>query len=179
MASFDNMMSGGSAFWQFSLALYQRPQVQRACLDLQDDGGADVNIVLYLLFAASEGRRLSEASILALDCHVAPWRETVVRPLRQVRRRLKEILAEPDVGATDDISSLRSNIKGNELIAEKIQQQTIFEFGRTVAAEQAPWHEAAQINLQNYETVAQQRLPVAGCTLILSEFSVFMKAAGD
>jgi uncharacterized protein (TIGR02444 family) len=36
-------------FWRFSLDLYGRPGVAPACLALQDEAGADVNLVLYLL----------------------------------------------------------------------------------------------------------------------------------
>ena len=42
--------SGKDGFWGFSLRIYARQDVPQACLALQDEGGADVNLVLFLLY---------------------------------------------------------------------------------------------------------------------------------
>ena len=83
------MNDAPSAFWDFSLRFYARPGVAAACLDLQDEAGADVNVVLYLLFLASQGRQLAQTEVAEIDNLVAVWREQVVRPLRSARRHLK------------------------------------------------------------------------------------------
>ncbi len=41
--------------WRFALDLYARAGVAPACLTLQDDAGADVTLVLYLLWCAMTG----------------------------------------------------------------------------------------------------------------------------
>ena len=110
-----------SEFWDFSLRFYARPGVAATCLELQDQAGADINVVLYLFFLASRCRRLDAAETARLDAAVAVWREQVVRPLRAVRRSLKTMLTQPD----DAISRLRDDIKRSELAAEKFQQHTI------------------------------------------------------
>ncbi len=111
-----------SAFWAFSLRLYGRPGVPPACLALQDEGGADVNLLLFLLYLADCGRMLDADQIAALDAGTRPWREQVVKPLRSVRRLLKA-----DVGAFTALSSghLREQVKQIELAAEKQQQLTL------------------------------------------------------
>lgn len=102
-------------FWDFSLAVYRRPGVPAACLDLQDRRGADVNVLLFAAWAgAACGVRLTGAELARLDAAVAPWREEVVRPLRAVRRRAK---------GEDD--GLYARLKAVELEAERIQQDRL------------------------------------------------------
>lgn len=114
--------AGNSGFWDFSLRIYSRPGVPAACLALQDTGGADVNLVLFLLYLADCGRMLDDAGVADLDLATRDWREHVVKPLRGVRRRLKG-----DVGAFAEAStsSLRNDVKRIELAAEKLQQLTL------------------------------------------------------
>jgi uncharacterized protein (TIGR02444 family) len=113
---------GRDGFWDFSLRLYARPEVPPACLALQDDGGADVNLVLFLLYLADSGRMLDDAAIAALDEATRGWREQVVKPLRGVRRLLKD-----DIGAfaAEATAPLRGDVKCIELAAEKLQQYTL------------------------------------------------------
>lgn len=102
-------------FWDFSLAVYRRPGVPAACLDLQDRRGADVNVLLFAAWAgAACGVRLTGAELARLDAAVAPWREEVVRPLRAVRRRVK---------GEDD--GLYVRLKAVEMEAERIQQDRL------------------------------------------------------
>jgi len=108
-----------SAFWRFSLKFYAKEGVAPACLALQDEGGADVNLLLFLLFLAEGHFLVSAADIARLDAAIAPWREETVNPLRRLRRRLKE-----DVGAiaTSASENFRNQIKKVELEAERLQQ---------------------------------------------------------
>ena len=105
------------ALWSFSLALYGRPGVPAWCLDLQDAHGADVNVMLALLFAGMRGVRLDASAVAALDAAVRDWRDDVVVPLRRVRRRLKT--------EEGDAQALRTTIKGAELTAERLEQQVL------------------------------------------------------
>ncbi|CAO3417910.1 TIGR02444 family protein [Azospirillum argentinense] len=102
--------------WDFSLAVYGRPGVSAACLDLQDRLGQDVNL---LLFAAWGGMAcnadLPAGELARIDSAVAPWRDEVVRPLRAVRRRAK---------GEDD--ALYKRLKAVELEAERVQQDRLF-----------------------------------------------------
>jgi uncharacterized protein (TIGR02444 family) len=102
--------------WEFSLALYARPGVPEACLALQDRHGLDVNLVLACLWAAASGRgRLDGARIAALRDASQAWQETVVAPLRGIRRRLK---GWPE-------SAFREQVKALELEAERIEQRLL------------------------------------------------------
>ena len=111
-----------SGFWDFSLAFYARPGVAEACLELQERCGADVNVLLYLLYLARNGRLLAAADIERIDALAAPWRQTVVIPLRGVRQALKA-----SVGAfhPDATAALRTEVKRIELAAERVLQETL------------------------------------------------------
>ena len=85
-----DLASQGSPFWRFSLSFYGSAEIRAACLAMQDVAGADVNIVLYLLFSATRGRVLSQQAVVDLDAGVADWRAHIVRPLRTVRRTAKD-----------------------------------------------------------------------------------------
>ncbi|MGQ9365917.1 TIGR02444 family protein [Azospirillum sp. A39] len=104
--------------WAFSLAVYARPGVAAACLDLQDRHGADVNLVLFALWAGAEcGATVTEAELERLRGVAAPWQAEVVGPLRAVRRRLK---------GEADAAALREEVKALELAAERVEQDRLF-----------------------------------------------------
>ena len=134
------------ALWSFSLAVYGRPDVPALCIDLQDRHGADVNVVLALLFAGTRGIRLDAAAVAALDAAVRDWRDEVVVPLRAVRRRLKEEAGEAP-------QALRTTVKGAELAAERLEQRALAAALGAVPGPHAP-HDAARAaaaaNLAHY-----------------------------
>ncbi len=106
----------GNPLWEFSLALYGRPGVPAACLDLQDRLGQDVNLLLFAAWAGMAcNADLPAAELARIDSAVAPWRAEVVRPLRAVRRRVK---------GEDD--ALYRRMKAAELEAERVQQDRLF-----------------------------------------------------
>lgn len=110
----------GSAFWQFSLRVYAMPGVPPACLVLQDQCGVDVNVALFLLWHGSEGRALAAAEVARVEAEIADWRAAVVVRLREVRRALKELEADPAIAA------LRRQVKQVELESERLQQERLF-----------------------------------------------------
>lgn len=88
--------------------------MQERLIQWQDEAGADVCIVLALLYAQQNGIGVDDKTIAELEVLVSPWRVSVVQPLRAVRRYLKP--AGLDSG---EIEALRSNIKMSELVAEQ------------------------------------------------------------
>ena len=114
-------------FWQFSLRVYRRAGVAPACLRLQDGYGVDVNLLLYCCWRGTvEGVAMPRPDLEAAMDLVESWRETVVRPLRETRRRMKAGYDGFDRSAAD---ALRSEVKRVELDAERLQQAALFESG--------------------------------------------------
>jgi uncharacterized protein (TIGR02444 family) len=113
----------GSDFWRFSLAIYRMDGVPPACLALQDGHGLDVNLMLFALWLASQGRALSPDDISDADSAVMEWRSEAVVALRRVRRYLR---SPPDAFDAKATSALRDRIKAVELEAERLQQEALF-----------------------------------------------------
>jgi uncharacterized protein (TIGR02444 family) len=119
MAETRGEPSAGAAFWRFSLAFYRRPGVAPALIALQDDGGFDVNLILYALWLGWSGHgRLDDAALAAADQAAAGLRTEIVVPLRQMRRRL-------DPAMQADIAPLRGAVAALELMAERAVQERL------------------------------------------------------
>jgi uncharacterized protein (TIGR02444 family) len=114
--------SGASRFWRFSLRLYAIPEMASVCLELQDRAGADVNILLYLLFLANEERLIGRDEVELIDAVLAPWRNEIVQKLRMVRRKLKSSVGGFMPAMT---AGLRDAVKRIELQSERLAQEAL------------------------------------------------------
>lgn len=74
--------SQGSPFWRFSLQFYRQPGVADACIALQEESGVDVNLLMFLLWQASQRCKFSPGEIDWLESKISGWRESAVVPLR-------------------------------------------------------------------------------------------------
>jgi uncharacterized protein (TIGR02444 family) len=110
------------ALWDFAVSFYGLPDVATACLTLQDRGGADVNMLLFALWNARCGRRLGPEQAASAADLVRPWQDAVVRPLRTVRRGLKNhgFTLAPAL-----VSRFRESVKNVELAAERLQMEML------------------------------------------------------
>lgn len=115
--------SATTTFWDFSLACYARTGVAKACLDLQDRRGLDVNMLLFGCYAAHAcGVALSVKEILAFESAVVAWQAGVVLPLRAARRALTDGLEDVSACALD---AIKTRIKEAELAAEQAEQDCL------------------------------------------------------
>lgn len=104
-----------SEFWDFSIDVYARPEVSKLCLDLQDNYGADINMVLFACWLGNSGRGLVTVSAWrAMILRLTRWREQVIKPLRGVRQMLKHEHLAPE--------RMRQQVFESELEAEHIEQ---------------------------------------------------------
>jgi len=151
------MSDSASDFWTFSLQTYAKPNVADICLELQDRFGADVNLLLYMLWAASRGRRLHLREIAEIAGYVQSWQQHVVTPLRVVRRQLK---SPPDGWSPAETDRLRQRIKAEELEAERLQQNAMVNFLSVDKAGQADADVvAAKFNLTSYASALEVIFP--------------------
>jgi uncharacterized protein (TIGR02444 family) len=140
--------------WTFSLRVYALPGVAPACLRCQDEVGADVNVILFLLWQAVAGRGLTEAEIRMIDGAVSSWRESVVQPLRQIRRQLKDL-------TLDQTGVFRNRVKALELEAERLEQETLEALASALPSyEPRDSYTAAVANVRWYEQYLGKPLPV-------------------
>ena len=106
-------------FWEFSLATYTEEGVAQSLLAMQDEGGLDVNILLYACWLASKDIQLTGGHLEALEVQIAQWRRRVVVPLRVLRQELRDY---------SQASALRDEIKALELRSEHQQQDLMWSF---------------------------------------------------
>ena len=136
-----------SPFWRFSLRIY--PAVADTCLELQDRFGVDVNVLLFLLFAAHNGRKVGKSEVADIISSVSSWNESAVVPLRSVRRFLR---SPPGIIEPDAAGALRQHVKEVELEAERLQQEGLYRVHRLeeLGAPEASRETAARSNVAAY-----------------------------
>ena len=157
-------------FWRFSLSFYRQAGVAEACIALQDDCGVDVNLMLFLLWLAANGRQVSLENIKELDQTVRSWRDLTIIPVREVRRKLK---AAPTLVEAGKQEAFRSKIKAIELEAERLQQEALYARSRlTPRGSEARPPAAARANLAAYERVLGARFPNPALDRLTSAFEV-------
>jgi len=112
------------ALWNFAVRLYAEPGIAEACLVLQDRDGVDAPL---LLWAAWLGGGADAATLRAGDRAVGPWRARAVRPLRGLRRHLREAVS----GLDDETrQGWRASVKRLELEAERAALGILAGIGR-------------------------------------------------
>jgi uncharacterized protein (TIGR02444 family) len=176
MAQNPTPSSEGSPFWRFSLGFYRQPGVGDACLRLQDEGGVDVNVLLYLLWHAALERKLSRAEVESIEQRIAPWRDQVVKPLRAIRRAIK---VPPPVIEAATAEAYRTKIKAVELEAERLQQEAMYDVAETsqFGEPASSPEEAARANIDAYRALCPHPLPEPAVAAILAAFSGYSRRA--
>ncbi len=131
------------SFWQFSLATYSVAGVESLLLRLQDEFGADINMLLFCYWLGLQQKMLAPGQWDELLRLTADWQREGVLPLRSVRRFLKR---QPDV------ADFRREIQAVEIEAERLQQEMMGSFStnkQLTSFSSAP-SQAAWQNLQAY-----------------------------
>ena len=105
------------SLWDFCLAIYGQAAIEQSCLRLQDQNGANVNVLLWLCWLADRGIALDQQQLDLGLYKIATWHDDVVAPLRQLRRAIKQ-----DYLYNQEVTEpAREAIKTAELAAEKVE----------------------------------------------------------
>jgi uncharacterized protein (TIGR02444 family) len=157
------------SFWTFSLKVYAEHAVADVCLSLQDQFDADVNVLLFMLWSADQGRRLSLQEIGDIIDLVTPWQIQVVRPLRLARRSLK---IPPSDWPLQEVEALRQRVKADEVEAERLQQQALARFAGANDIGQPDTTRAALVsNLKNYANLLNAAFPDQAVSILMGSIS--------
>lgn len=140
-------------FWNFSLEIYAAEGVSGACLDLQERRGCDVNVLLFCCWLAASGRPTLTADRLRAILKVsAAWQDEVVKPLRQVRRMLKDRPWHEALPETVDAT--RRRVADAELAAEHAEQLKLASLHNPPADRDRPVEKRLRAALGNLGTYA-------------------------
>lgn len=111
------------SLWAFAKDVYARPGVEAALLELQDQHGQSIPLLLWAAWA-----RIHDPEALAAAARLArQWNATAIVPLRLVRRGL----GETDLGPEDARLDLRGSVKAAELESEHLLLQALQEMTPT------------------------------------------------
>lgn len=165
--------AGSNPFWTFSLKIYASAEVQKACLDLQDGSGVDVNVLLYMLWLGARGRRLSVADARMVLDAVEDWRAGVVVPLRTARRNLK---SPPVAIEAKGAESLRNMVKKLELEAERLQQSALhaLQLPASMGQPEADRAAAARANVAAYGQALSRQLAPGPVDVMLTALAALV-----
>lgn len=134
-------------FWDYAVAVYDRPGVAPDLLALQDQFQTDVNMILFCLWLGQH--RQDIAPILAEALTISEtWRMSIA-PLRTARRALKAQLER-----RPDLVELRERIKACEREAERRQIGDLAALVTHTAVTAADARNCARHNLEQYVSAA-------------------------
>lgn len=110
----DATKSQENPFWLYSLKQYKSPNCAQFLLDAQDQLDLDINLLLFFGWLSSEGKTLELSKVLT---HSQIWQSQVVKPIRQLRRRIKYLNHDSFYQATKQL----------ELRSEQHQQDWLYQ----------------------------------------------------
>ena len=116
---------GIEGFWDFSVRTYRTDGVPDACLSLQNDYGADVNMLLYCCWVGAYTGQFDAELFARASTFSTQWADHLVVPLRSARTWMKHTGCDTEPVPTDTCMQLRDEIKSVEFAAEKMQQQVL------------------------------------------------------
>lgn len=128
--------------WDYALALYQRPGVADACLQLQDTAGADVCELLWRCWLDHHALVPTEKAHDAL-AEIRVWQAEVTQPIRHLRRMLK-----PRAQHEHDVAMLRGHLKEAELLAERETLRQLQAISETSHAIRKPRADDTNLTMQ-------------------------------
>ncbi len=158
-------------FWRFSLAVYEPADVANEALALQEAIGLDVNLLLFCAWLGTRAIALSRGDIEAASRVVASWHNSVVRPLRGVRRHIKTQYG-------DAFENLRSRVKDDELQAEQAEQAMLFAYAQGIQSSQSDVdrRDAIARNVTEYISMMSGAAPsVPAAPLLVRTAQLFAK----
>ena len=113
-------------FWNFSLEVYGGDGTARACLELQERRGADVNVLLYCAWLGASGRgTVTVEKLKAVIADIAQWQTEIVRPARALRQKIRALggaTAGSGADFPNQVEAARRKAAEAELAAEHVEQ---------------------------------------------------------
>lgn len=116
------------SLWDFALRFYALPDVEAACLCLQDEEGVDVCELLFHCWLIIYGFEARPQAFVTECIERRRWQSEITAVLRQLRQGLKGDAERAD--AESGVVELRGVIKKAELLAERENLQRWQQWGQ-------------------------------------------------
>jgi len=143
--------------WDFVLGYYRQPGVSEAAIALQDSAGVDVNMILFLMWLSGQGKTLAEPDMRKLSEASRAWQHSIVVPIRNIRRLLKENapFVEQEIAL-----AYRKKVQALELEGEQLELNGMADAVKKLsAASVATTEKAARDNLATFAKVSGAPFP--------------------
>lgn len=105
-------------FWDFALQRYARPGVAALCVELQDQHGINVMLLLYACFCGARGARPGSIDVNAAITVLDPLERHLIAPLRRGRRALA---AAARALGSEPLAESAARVQRAEIAAERLQ----------------------------------------------------------
>lgn len=143
--------------WDFVLNYYRQQGVSEAAIKLQDAAGIDVNMILFLMWLSGQSKALAEADMKKLSEASHVWQRSVVVPIRNIRRLLKE--NAPFV-EQETALAYRKKVQALEIEGEQLQLNGMADAAKNLSPSAKPSAEqAARDNLATFAKVTGKAFP--------------------
>ncbi|MFK7160233.1 TIGR02444 family protein [Marinospirillum sp. MEB164] len=119
------MLLHDNPFWRFSLGLYQVQRFEEACLTLQDESGANINLLLFALWSSRQKLRLAPDWQQAFR-QFHNWNQDFTQSLRLQRRQLKTLAARGDRHEHGPLHRMREHLLKAEEYSEQQEQAILY-----------------------------------------------------
>ncbi|WP_114416715.1 TIGR02444 family protein [Marinospirillum perlucidum] len=119
------MLLHDNPFWRFSLSLYQLKRIKDACLHLQDEGGANVNLLFFALWVSQQQLRFSPDWKTTFQ-QLENWHRDYTLPLRRQRDELKLLAERADRSENGPLHQMREHLLKAELLSEQQEQAVLY-----------------------------------------------------
>jgi uncharacterized protein (TIGR02444 family) len=143
--------------WDFVLAYYRQQGVSEAAIALQDSAGIDVNMILFLMWLSGQSKTLAEADMRKLGEASHGWQRSVVVPIRNIRRLLKENAPFVEL---ETALAYRKKVQTLEIEGEQLQLNAMADAAETASlGAVASTEKAARDNLATFAKVTGKPFP--------------------
>lgn len=119
------MLLHDNPFWRFSLGLYQLKRIKEACLQLQDQAGANVNLLFFALWVSQQQLRFHPDWKQVFQ-PLTNWHQDYTLPLRRQRRDLKRLAEKADRSEDGPLHQMREHLRKAELLSEQQEQAVLY-----------------------------------------------------
>lgn len=114
-----------SEFWNFSTQTWMLPDIEKVCLDLQNEFDVNVNILLYCCWIGNKKLSINDDDLQMLLDTTQPW-QTIIKPLRDSRKMMKQsLLAMPSEMVDQTLNNINEMVLNTEHMEQLALEKTL------------------------------------------------------
>ena len=161
-----------SELWNYSTQIWTLPEVERICIDMQNDHDINVNILLYCCWAGEKNLILSDDDMQALLDTVQPW-QTIIKPLRDSRKMMQQHLIAMPANMVDQTVA---NMSEMELNAEHMTQLAMEKVLKLESISPAPDQSNIECSLNNIKAYIDSLEGISSISDVMPQISQLLTA---